>query len=214
MTAVKQYFQAFTLSVLTLSTLFFFFKMYTDNEMSNIPKIWVKEAGIQTGDLILFRYSDTELTFRMISKYTHVGMVLKTSKGLYVIECHPNTVCECKNNGGVHVYPLDKKIKTYDGSLYFCKMDLTSAQRRQVKKVILKNLESYKKKKFELYISTMLLSAVLHKKYPISIKNMYCSQFIMQIYKDARIFKNTTVLPIVPDIFLRYSLGDLAQLVG
>lgn len=210
---MKQYVQAFTLSVLTMSTLFFLFKMRIDNEMSRIPKIWIHEAGLQTGDLILFRYSNTELTFRMISKYTHVGMVLQSKCKLYVVECHPNTVCECKNNGGVHVYPLDQKIKTYDGSLYFCKMNLSTFQRRRIKKVIHKNLESYKKKKFELDIHVMLLNAVLHKKYPASSKKMYCSQFIMQIYKDAKIYKNTTPLPITPDVFLKESLGDLVQLV-
>ncbi len=200
--------KALVLSVLTISILFLITDYYVQKELDNIQEINLKSLTedniICTGDIILFRYTCMDLTFRIFSKYTHVGLIIRYNGKIYILECHPNEKCECKNNQGVHFYSLEKKLKSYNGSLYFCKMNLNQKQRTRIKNVIFKNKNNYKKIKFEFDSFIMFISGLLNKKYPVKDSYMYCSQFVMKIFYDANIYKNITNLPIVPDIFLLY----------
>lgn len=203
--------KAFVLSILILSIVFVLLNLYYEHELKwiNQTPLRTLQSKIDTGDIILFRYVTTDLVFRFVSKFTHTGMIIKKNGTLYIIECHPNTLCECKNNSGTHIYPLVQKLKTYNGSLYFCKMDLTVTQRKRIKRTVIKNQKKYKQISFEFDTMTLLISAILHKKYPVKKKNMYCSQLVMKIFSDSFVYKNNTSLPIVPDIFVNKKLRNM-----
>lgn len=206
--------KAFVLSILILSIVFILFNLYFEHELKWIKKVHLStlHSNIDTGDIILFRYVTTDLVFRFVSKFTHVGMIIKKNGILYIIECHPNTLCECKNNSGTHIYPLVQKLKTYDGTLYLCKMDLTDTQRKRIKNTVIKNQKNYKQISFEFDTMILLISAIIHQKYPVNKKNMYCSQLVMKIFSDSLVYKNITSLPIIPDIFVYKKLRNTSIL--
>jgi hypothetical protein len=81
-----------------------------------------------TGDIILFRWNDIDLGFRIFSKFSHVGMIYKKNKRLYILETHPEG--ETSNIGidtsGVHLHNLKKRIRYYNGTVYYAKLNLSN----------------------------------------------------------------------------------------
>lgn len=80
-----------------------------------------------TGDILLFRWNDIDLGFRIFSKFSHVGMIYKKKNGkVYVLETHPEG--ETSNFGvdtsGVHLHNIKKRIRHYNGTVYYAKLNL------------------------------------------------------------------------------------------
>lgn len=84
-------------------------------------------TGLQTGDLVLFRWDGIDALHELVSAFTHVGMVVVVRGQPYILETHRDgdarrMGCE---GGGVRVYPLQPRVRTYAGAAWALTLDRT-----------------------------------------------------------------------------------------
>jgi hypothetical protein len=80
------------ISIFLTSICYFFDRLYIDNEMNGYKKINYTEIEkvASTGDLVCFRWNCVDAGLRLFTKFSHVGMIVKTgSNKLYILETHP-----------------------------------------------------------------------------------------------------------------------------
>lgn len=85
-------------------------------------------AQAKTGDLVVFKsvYGSGafDIPTRMITPVTHVGMVVKNRGVTSIVETHAagDTRRLGVYSSGVHTYPLDQRVRAYEGDVFICQM--------------------------------------------------------------------------------------------
>jgi hypothetical protein len=151
------------------------------------------------GDLILFRWHTVDPFHDTISNFTHVGMVIQNGQEKYIIETHQKG--DLKDfgleEGGVQIYSLKSRIKTYAGTVFHLKL------KKPVYKNINSKIQEYKKIPFAYKFRNDYLNRCI-----LRIKNdtngeMFCSHFIGHLLKESGILnKNTDVSCFSPGTFI------------
>lgn len=191
---------------------YFCFRVYIDNEMNNTLKInYTKFKKIaKTGDIIMYRWEYVDVGFRMFSKFSHVAMVVRKGKKLYLLETHPNENKNSKNksdNQGIHLYLLKNRIKKYNGQCYLASLN-KDIDTKNLTKYIVNDLDKFKKIPFDngfrdLYVYNFFanrLGIKLQKK-----KEMFCSEFIGYLLHKYNIYNhNENLASIEPGTFLNF----------
>ena len=76
--------------------------------------------SVKSGDLILFKYKDSNFVQKLFINFTHVGLVIvdPITKHPYIIEHHDKDDLKHVNiySENVNLYPLVERIKTYEGT--------------------------------------------------------------------------------------------------
>jgi len=206
------------ISIFIISVFYLIDRVYIDNEMNNCIKVnYSKLQKIaNTGDIICFRWNCVDIGFRLFSKYSHVGMIVKlpNTNDLYILEIHPQEDIESNiNNSGVHLYKLKKRLKYYDGDLYYSKLNVDNKYKLKMSKRIIKNLNKYKK---EIPFDTNFRNAfVLNWFYDIfnwelpERNSMFCSEFIGAILQYNNIYKHHKNLQTLnPGTFLEFKQNN------
>jgi hypothetical protein len=192
-----------------LIILFYFcFRIYVDNETNNPRLIKYKQFNkeAETGDLIIYRWEHVDIGYRMFSKFSHVGMIVKKNNKLYLLETHPdeNKKNNKKNNEGVHLYSLKKRIKYYNGECYLVKLN-AKCDRNLLSANIIKNLSEYKKIPFDSYFRDLFVYNYFKNLFTNvpNKESMFCSEFIGYILHDNKIYThNKNYASLNPGSFL------------
>lgn len=81
-------------------------------------------TSLRTGDLVLFRYNEASLAHDLVSPFTHVGMVVDFDGKKCIIESHNRGDAKALGvlDGGVHVYDLKDRVRTYEGCTFVLRM--------------------------------------------------------------------------------------------
>lgn len=207
------------ISIFILSVIYLIDRIYIDNEMNNCIKVNYSklQKKVNTGDIICFRWNCVDVAFRLFSKYSHVGMIVKipeTNK-LYILEIHPKEYPESNiNNSGVHLYKLKKRLKYYDGDLYYSKLNVDDKCKLKMTGRIIKNLSKYKK---QIHFDDNFRNAfVLNWIYDIfnwelpERDTMFCSEFIGYILQNNNIYKHDKNLQTLnPGTFLEFKQHNM-----
>lgn len=202
------------ISIFITSVVYFIDRVYIDNEMNGYDKInYTKlEKIANTGDIICFRWNCVDVGFRLFSKYSHVGMIVKIPNNnknhLYILETHPDENPGSNiHKSGVHLYKLKKRLEYYDGDLYYSQLNVNNMEKSKLTNHIINNLKKYKKNIpfddnfrniFVLNWFYNLLDLELPKR-----KSMFCSEFIGSILYKTNIYKhNKNLATLNPGTFL------------
>lgn len=179
----------FILSVFIVSIIYVLDRLYIDTEMYGISTINYNKIKkfANTGDLIIFRWNTIDVGFRLFSKFSHVGMIVKKNNKLYLLETHPKEHNEF-DDSGVHLYHLKSRLDEYNGECYFSQIQINKNKREEITTYIFDNLKQFKKNMpfdtnfrniFVLNYFCNLLNLDLPEK-----KGMFCSEFIGTILQD------------------------------
>lgn len=179
---------------------YFCYRLYIDNEMNNTPTIKYKNLykNVKTGDLIIYRWNTVDVGFRMFSKFSHVGMIVKKNKKLYLLETHPDENTnkkDKKSNDGVHLYLLKNRIEDYDGECFIAKLN-PKYDTKYITNNIINNLKEYKKIPFDasfrdLFVYNYLKNLITP--FDVTVPNkesMFCSEFIGHILYKTDIYRH------------------------
>lgn len=207
---------------------YFCFRLYTDNEMNSTPKMNYSKfkKTAKTGDLIIYRWEYIDIGFRMFSKFSHVAMVVKKGKKLYLLETHPNENNKSKhkpNNQGIHLYLLKNRLSQYNGQFYLAPLN-KNKNREKFTTYIINNLSKFKEEipfdnRFrDIFVYNYfanILGVKLEKK-----KEMFCSEFIGHLLDKYNIYHhNENLVSIEPGTFLTFKknnkkiFGDLTEIL-
>jgi hypothetical protein len=208
--------------ILILSILFLLDSIYIDIEMINTPMVSYEklEKVANTGDLVIFRWNIIDIGFRLFSKFSHVGMIVKHKDKLYLLEIHPKENLESDvDDSGVHLYHLKNRLNEYDGTYYYTQLNKNNNIKEKLRKHIMTNLKMYKKtipfdtnfrNIFVLNYFYNLLNIKLHKR-----EAMYCSEFLGTILEECKIYKHhKNISSINPGGFLEFNKENGSKLYG
>jgi len=209
-------------SILIVSMCVLLELLYIDTEMVSTPMISYEKMKriANTGDLIIFRWVTIDIGFRLFSKFSHVGMIVKHKNQLYLLETHPKENLDTDiDDSGIHLYHLKKRLEEYNGTYYFSQLNTKNALREHIKKHVLQNLKKYKqtipfdtnfRNVFVLNYVYNLLGIPLHKK-----KSMFCSEFIGTILDKCNVYKHyKNLASLNPGTFLDLKKKDGTSLYG
>ena len=120
-------------------------RLYLDNSNPRTAYDIFKHE-FNTGDLILFsgKHSIISSTIRFWTKsnYSHIGMVIvnpileepdgsqKQLKGIYLIESGSEPILDADDKVykfGVQIVPFEEVVETYDGSIYWRKLNISAS---------------------------------------------------------------------------------------
>lgn len=154
---------------------------------------------VKTGDLLVCRsrYGAWDLPGRIMSPVTHVGMVVRDHSGAcIVVETH--AAGDTKQLGvaesGVHVYPLDQRIQTYEGQVYLCQM--TSHLSAQQEHALRKALMDLKDVPFESnYRRHFITHCFVGRRCPTGQPReaMFCSEYLALALVHAGLLPSDTI---------------------
>jgi hypothetical protein len=202
--------------ILVVAILYVLSSLYIDTEMISTPKLNYKKLLeiADTGDLIIFRWNIIDVGFRLFSKYSHVGMIVKHKNKLYILETHPNEnlYSNEKDNSGIHLYSLKPRLLEYEGTYYFTKLKSTCS-RQNLKNHILQNLKKYKKDiPFDNNFRNTFVFNYIYNLLNIKVSNrkeMFCSEFIATILENCKIYKHSKNLSSInPGTFLEFTKNN------
>ena len=166
--------------IVAVALTYFHFEMSHIKER-NLNKI-LKQC--KTGDIILFKWNFTDLIVRFASKFNHIGLIYKKKNRVYIIEMNPE---DDKLKEGVHKYNLKKRLKKFDGTCYYAKLNKNiHIDNNNLEKL----LKKYKNIPFDNYFRLSYPKNWIRQKLNLKIpkKNtMYCSEFIELFLKDLNI---------------------------
>ena len=138
---------------------------------------------VKTGDLVVCRsrYGALDLPVRIVSPVTHIGMVVRDHSGARVVETHAagDTKQLGVTESGVHAYPLDQRIRTYEGQVYLCQM--TSRLNAQQERALRKALMDLKDVPFESnYRNHFITRCFIGRRQPTGQPReaMFCSEYL------------------------------------
>lgn len=144
---------------------------------------------INSGDLILFRWSNIGFIHHLYSPFTHVGIIIKLDR-LYIIENHGfnDTLKMGYNTTGVNIYPFDERIKHYNGNVYLLKLNYVLSKKK-INKItnfinIYKKKIIFPKKNQFFFIYKCIFNGIRDNKYKI-----VCSEFIYMVLIKCNIIK-------------------------
>jgi len=170
---------------------------------TNLKKITEAINNLKTGDVVSFR---GERLFSKVVKFlqktlqdpdddtyqiSHVSLVVKEDWTDNMPISIESLWDPFKGYDGVVAIPMTKRLQMYNGSLTFHilqkdgkNVELTKEQKDQLKK----SFETYKGRKFERRLFSMLKSAIdnspLFSENKKDISMMFCSEFTTQIFLD------------------------------
>ena len=128
-------------AILLVASCFLLDSLYIDTEMLTTPMVSYEkiEEIAQTGDLVIFRWNTIDVGFRLFSKFSHVGMIVKQKGKLYILETHPKEIPESEiDDSGIHLYHLKNRLNEYDGTYYFTQLNTTNNKREKLRKHVKK----------------------------------------------------------------------------
>lgn len=202
----------FALSAIIVSVVYILDCLYIDTEMLQTPMVSYEklENIANTGDLVIFRWNIIDVGFRLFSKYSHVGMIVKHKDKLYLLETHPKENLQSDiDDSGVHLYCLKKRLEEYNGTYYFTQLQVSTKTRENIRGHVLQNLKRYKKdipfdtnfrNIFVLNFFCNLLGIKLPKR-----KAMFCSEFIATVLDECNIYKHSKNLSSInPGTFIEF----------
>lgn len=221
--------QNFILASWIVILFYFCYRLFIDNEMNNTPLIKYKNIykEAETGDLIIYRWNIVDVGFRMFSKFSHVGMIVKKNNKLYLLETHPDenkNKKHKKNNDGVHLYLLKNRIEDYDGECFLAKLN-TNCDREQLTNNIIKNLNEYKNIPFDAsfrdlfvynyfrnFITRQSPASSVNSVHECTVPNkqtMFCSEFIAYVlYKNSIYTHDKNLASLNPGSFLHLTKNN------
>jgi hypothetical protein len=174
----------------------------------------------QTGDLVIFRWNTIDIGFRLFSKFSHVGMIVKQKGKLYLLEIHPKEIPESDiDNSGVHLYHLKPRLDEYNGTYYFTQLNTSDSIREKLGKYILNNLKKYKKNiPFDMNFRNIFVVNYFYNLFNIKLpkrKAMFCSEFIGTILDKCKIYKHyKNISSINPGTFLEFKKKNGTSVYG
>jgi hypothetical protein len=210
------------LSILIVSIGFLLDSLYIDTEMLNTPMVSYEkmEKVANTGDLVIFRWVTVDGGFRLFSKFSHVGMIVKHKNQLYLLETHPKENLESDiDDSGVHLYHLKHRLDEYNGKYYYTQLNTKNKNREHLRQHILNNLKVYKKTiPFDTNFRNIFVLNFFYNLFGIKLpkkKEMFCSEFIGTILKTCNIYKHDkNISSINPGTFLDFQKNDGTKLYG
>ena len=204
------------LSIWIVSVMYLIDRLFIDNEMNNTKMMTYNklEKVANTGDIIMFRWNIIDVGFRLFSKYSHVGMIVRKNNKLYLLETHPKEDPESDiDNSGIHLYSLKKRLKDYDGDYYYSQLNINNEKRNSLTDHIITNLQKYKAEipfdtNFRNVFVLNFFYNLIGKKLPEK-KAMFCSEFIGNILHNCNIYSHhTNLASLNPGSFLDLKTPD------
>jgi hypothetical protein len=210
------------LSILLVSVSFLIDSVYIDTEMLTTPMTSYEkmETIANTGDLVIFRWNTVDVGFRLFSKFSHVGMIVKHKDKLYLLETHPKEDLESKiDDSGIHLYHLKKRLEEYNGTYYFTQLNTQNNKRKDITKHIMTNLKKYKKTiPFDNNFRNIFVLNFFYNLFGIKLperKSMFCSEFIGTILQECNVYKHyKNISSINPGTFLEFKKQNGENLYG
>lgn len=201
-----------TIAVLLVASCFLLDSLYIDTEMLTTPMVSYEkmEEIAQTGDLVIFRWNTIDVGFRLFSKFSHVGMIVKHKGKLYILETHPKEFPDSEiDDSGVHLYHLKNRLNVYNGTYYFTQLNTSDNKREQLRKHVLNNLNKYKKEiPFDLNFRNIFVLNYFYNLFNIKLpkrESMFCSEFIGTILAKCKIYKHyKNISSINPGTFIEF----------
>ena len=91
--------------------------------MNDVQNQHFDDIDFKTGDIVCFRWNYIDIGFRLFSKFSHVGIVIKKNSKLSILEIHPEEENDDTiRKAGVHIYDLKSRLKMYNGEYYYSKL--------------------------------------------------------------------------------------------
>jgi|688.fasta_scaffold596222_2 hypothetical protein len=213
---------AVAFAILLVASCFLLDSLYIDTEMLTTPMVSYEkfEEIAQTGDLVIFRWNTIDVGFRLFSKFSHVGMIVKHKGKLYLLETHPKEIPESEiDDSGIHLYHLKNRLEEYYGNYYFTQLNTSTKEREILRKHILDNLKMYKKKiPFDTNFRNMFVLNYFYNLFNIKLakkESMFCSEFIGTILEICKIYKHhKNISSINPGTFLEFKKKNGSNLYG
>lgn len=213
----------FILASWIVLTFYFCFRVYIDNEMNSTPKMNYSKfkKTAKTGDLIIYRWEYVDVGFRMFSKFSHVAMVVKKGKKLYLLETHPNENKNSKHkpdNQGVHLYLLKNRLSQYNGQYYLAPLK-KNIDTDNFTNYILNNFKKFKKEiPFDTSFRDLFVYNYFANRLGMKLpkkKEMFCSEFIGYLLDKYNIYHhNENLAAIEPGTFLTFKQKNGKKLFG
>jgi len=209
-------------SILIVATVYTLDCLYIDTEMLQTPMVSYErlENIANTGDLIIFRWNIIDAGFRMFSKFSHVGMVVKHKDKLYLLETHPKENLQSNiDDSGVHLYCLKKRLEEYNGTYYFTQLKTPNITREKIRNHVLQNLKKYKKEiPFDTNFRNIFVLNFFCNLFGITLPKreaMFCSEFIATVLQECKIYKHHKNLSSInPGTFLEFKKNNGKELYG
>jgi len=139
-----------------------------------------------TGDILLFQWG-TPGPSRLVTDMTHVGIIERRGNDrLMIWESHAQGDAEYLgiSTGGVHVYPLEPRLRGYEGTVAWARLQtpLTSNEQRK----LIQTLEGLRGTPFDdahqdRYIRRCILG--LPRRYHPSKRGIFCSEFVAMVFR-------------------------------
>lgn len=211
------------ISVLIVSVCFLLDSLYIDTEMLMTSMVSYEklEQVANTGDLVIFRWNSVDVGFRLFSKFSHVGMIVKQKGKLYLLETHPKEEEPDSeiDDSGIHLYHLKNRLEEYNGTYYFTQLKTDDDNRERLRKHILDNLKMYKKTiPFDTNFRNIFVLNFFYNLFGIELpkrKSMFCSEFIGTILEKCKIYKHyKNISSINPGTFLEFKKQNGGALYG
>ncbi len=150
----------------------------------------VTVAAAKTGDLVLFRWYYVDVLHLTMSKYTHVGMVVRnpTTGEPFVLEAH--NVGDTRQHGvydaGIYLYPLAARIQKYEGEVHVWRLSAPLPARAIAR--LHAQLPVYLSWPFypryrQHYLRTCLAGGLLGSE-PRAPPAVFCSEFVATVLRD------------------------------
>lgn len=200
------------LSIFIVALGYFLDRIYIDTEMYGTPYVTYDklEKIANTGDLVIFRWNMVDVGYRLFSKHSHAGMIVRKKNKLYLLETHPKENLESEiDDSGVHLYHLEKRLREYNGDYYYSQINISNQRRNKLTNYIFKNLNKFKRNipfdtnfrnTFVLNYFLNLLNIPLYKR-----KGMFCSEFLATILQKNDIYHHhKNLASINPGTFLEF----------
>lgn len=178
----------------------------------NLSQVQTMEFGdylpmVQSGDLILFRYTATPLIHDIASPFSHVGIAIRhpETHELLLLESHNAGDAEKIGvfTGGAHLHSLAARIRSYHGDIWVCRLNRPAPDARVVELVHDRDLLSipFETKFVQQFIMCLLVPWVVKP----TGKKMYCSQFAVHALQKLGIASPNAVKWCASPVDVRYT---------
>lgn len=175
--------------------------------INNIKLIDINKY-IKTGDIILFKYNKIDFIHKIISPFTHIGIIILYNNKSYILETHTkgDTKYMGFNNEGVNIYNLYDRLHKYNGTTYLLKLK-NPLSNISINKLI-NNIPKYFKIPYITNYKQYYFNNCIMNQSKI-YNGMICSEFIYYILQDI-IYNNNNLnyKCIKPNDFLDNDLYD------
>ena len=168
-----------------------------NNEMNNAEKISYNKLKktLKSGDIICSRWNYIDIGYRIFSKYSHIGMVLKLGGKLYILETDPEESF-LKDDGsldvrkaGVHLYSLKERLDEYRGTCFIISY-LGGISQDAINKRVSEKFSDYLKIPFDDNFRNTFVYNYFCKLFGFNVEEndkLFCSVFLSKLLYDTGI---------------------------